>query len=177
VRDRHTRRLIRSATDYVDHGWPITRLAVPCAGACPCPLRSCVDPHLMLKQPLVIRSADEARSCFVHGAWSIALVTHPFEVFEVPAWVGAPLHQLLKTACPTAFLPATRRWQFFLEPGSVSMSTAWSIGGEVVGGSSGWLPAPGTWTESTGWSRWMVPPYMAHWTPYIRRDPIDLVIG
>jgi hypothetical protein len=177
VPDRRTRKLIRTALDYVNHGWPVCRIAVPRNGHCPCPLRTCIDPHLMLKQPLVISTTEQAQTAGSQGVWSIALVTKPFDVFEVPAAIGAPLHNLLKTTCPTAFLPATKRWQFFVAPDSIALEVAQSVGGDLVSGASRWVPAPGTWTEATSTTRWLVPPYMTHWTPYVRRDPIDIVIG
>ncbi|MFI5709933.1 hypothetical protein [Kribbella sp. NPDC051620] len=50
-----------------------------------------------------------------------------------------------------------------------------AVGGVLHSGPKGWVPAPGTWTEETGWIRWLVHPYLTEWRPYQRRDPIDLI--
>jgi hypothetical protein len=47
------------------------------------------------------------------------------------------------------------------------------VGGRIVGGSSGWVIAPGTYTEATGRIRWLTSPYLTRWCPYQRQDSID----
>jgi hypothetical protein len=128
----------------------------------------------MLRPPLVLTNTEDVESAWAKYPWDIALVADHFEVFEAPAHIGAPLHKLLGQNCPTAFLPATRRWQFFLAAGSLSAARANSAGGDLY---TSWVPAPGTRTEATGTIRWLVPPYMTHWKPYVRRDAIDLVLA
>jgi hypothetical protein len=158
----------------VKHDWRVSRLAVPYAGVCTCPLRSCVDPHLMLRPPIVLTNTKDVETAWAKHPWNIALIANHFEVFEVPPHIGAPLHRLLGDNCPTAFLPASHRWQFFLAAGSVSAAKASSAGGELF---NSWVPAPGTRTEAAGKIRWLVPPYAAHWKPHVRQDAIDLVLA
>lgn len=174
MRRGRRRKLLENALDYVQHGWAVTRLAVPYGGVCACPLRACVDPHLMLRPPLILSTAKDVETAWSKHPWDIALVANQFEVFEAPAPIGAPLHKLLGNNCPTAFLPATHRWQFFLAPGSLSADKVHPAGGELI---TTWVPAPGTKTEAAGTARWIVPPYMAHWKPHVRQDAIDLVLA
>jgi hypothetical protein len=162
---------------YVEHGWPVTRLAVPRGGRCSCRLLGCPEPHLVLNSPGLITTRREAEQAFAEPRWDIALVTASFDVIEVPPQFGAPLHHLLKTSCPTALAPAYRRWQFYMAPGSVPRGLIEAAGGVVFSSSSGWVAAPGTTTETTGTIRWLVPPYLTNWRPHQRRDHIDTVFG
>lgn len=174
---RRNERLRRVATRYVDNGWPVARLAVPWAGACACGLSSCVEPHLTPMTPFVITTRPESEAAFADGRWAIALPTQNFDVLEIPAWFGAPLHQQLKTICPTAFAPATRTWQFFVARDSVPTDLADAAGGQLIAGPDRWVAAPGTKTEATGTIRWLVHPYLTRWEAYQRRDAIDSVLN
>lgn len=171
---RHARKLRERAIRYAEHGWPVAPLAVPRYGVCPCRRGDCVDPHPAGE---VVRSAGWADAVWSEDPWEIALVTDHLDVVEVPPQFGAPLHHLLKTTCPTAMAPAQRRWLFFLVPGSMSPDLVAGAGGVLHRGAGDWVPAPGTNTESTGRVRWLVHPYLTHWLPYQRRDPVDLVLS
>ncbi|TCC52144.1 hypothetical protein E0H73_40115 [Kribbella pittospori] len=104
---------------------------------------------------------------FANGRWSIAWLTWQFDVLELPAHLGAPLHAHLNSRYPTALAPATRRWQFFVEPGSVTPDGVKAAGGQVIAGSSGWMIALGTYTEATGRVRWLTAaPYLTSWQPH-----------
>jgi hypothetical protein len=107
-----------------------------------------------------------------HG-WDIALIAARFEVMELPAEYGALLNHTLKARCPTAMLPAHRRWWFFLEPGSVDADRVTAADGVLH---RDWVPAPGTRLESTGRIRWLVHPYLTGWRPYRPYHPIDAVL-
>lgn len=165
------------ALEYVDHGWPVARLAVPRHSLCPCRLRTCVDPHLV-DGTLIDTAADVASAWSdANGfGWEIALVTSRFDVIELPAAFGAPLHHQLKTTCPTSIAPRTRRWSFFLTPFSVPASQLDPVGGTLRSGPNAWIPAPGTYTEPTGRTRWLVPPYLTHWHPHTRTDPFNAIL-
>jgi hypothetical protein len=52
-----------------------------------------------------------------------------------------------------------------------------AAGGRLFTGSSDWIIAPGTYTESTGRIRWLIPTYLTDWRPYQRRDAIDVVFS
>jgi hypothetical protein len=174
---RRSDKLRRLAIRYVENGWPVARLAIPRGGSCACGLLGCLEPHLTLKTPPLISTRAEAESAFADGRWAIALATHTFDVLEVPAQFGAPLHYQLKGVCPTAFVPATRTWQFFMAGGSVPAELAVAAGGRLVKGPAGWVPAPGTNAEATGTIRWLVHPYLTKWHAYRRRDAIDMVFS
>jgi hypothetical protein len=174
---RRADRQQRLAVQYVEHGWPIARLAIQREGYCACRLVDCVEPHLAPGQPPVITSVNAAETAFSNGRWAIALLTWRFDVLDLPPHFGAPLHHHLKAQCPTALAPATRHWYFFVAPGSVPPSLIDAAGGRLSTGSSDWVIAPGTYTESTGRIRWLTPPYLAHWLPYQRRDAIDIVLS
>lgn len=131
----------------------------------------------MLKTPILITTRSEAENAFNDSRWAIAFPTRSFDVLEVPARFGAPLHHQLKTACPTALAPATRRWQFYVASGSVPAALAEAAGGQLVTGATGWVPAPGTNTEGTGTIRWLVHPYLTKWRAYQRHDAIDMVFS
>lgn len=122
-------------------------------------------------------TAAQAEAIWSEHPWDIALVTAHVDVIDVPARFGSPLHQLLKTSCPTAMAPVDRRWLFFLVPGSLDRSLLSSAGGLLHSGTGGWVPAPGTVTDSTGRIRWLVHPHLTAWRPYQRRDPIDTVFS
>jgi hypothetical protein len=170
-------RLRRLATRYVENGWPVARLAVPRDGGCACGLLGCLEPHLLLKPPATISTQPEVEAAFADGRWAIALTTRNFDVLEVPARFGAPLHHQLKAICPTAFAPATRTWQFFVAQCSVPAELAEAAEGQLIAGPGGWLPAPGTNTEATGAIRWLVHPYLTNWRAYQRRDAIDTIFS
>lgn len=174
---RRADRLRRLAVQYVEHGWPIARLAIQHGGRCACGLLDCVEPHLVLAPSPVITTAAAADDAFSSGRWAIGLLTQCFDVLELPARFGAPLHHQLKTECPTALAPGTRQWHFFVTPGSVSRRLIEAAGGQVHSGSSDWVLAPGTYTEPTGRIRWLTQPYLTHWRPYQRRDAIDIVFN
>jgi hypothetical protein len=89
-------RLQRLAVQYVEHGWPIAPLAIQRDGYCACRLVDCIEPHLAPGQPPVITSVNAAETAFSNGRWAIALLTWRFDVLELPAHVGAPLHHQLK---------------------------------------------------------------------------------
>jgi hypothetical protein len=175
--ERRSHRLRRLAVRYIENGWPIARLAVPRDGRCACGLMGCPAPHLLLKTPVLITTKAEVEAAFAEARWAIALATRHFDVVELPAQFGAPLHHQLRTTCPTALAPATRRWQFYVTPGSVPHGLVEAAGGKVVTGPSGWVAAPGTTTEASGTICWLVPPYLTHWRPYQRRDAIDMVFS
>ena len=177
IADRRISRLRRTAIQYVEHGWPVARLAVPRGGQCPCGLLECVEPHLVLGSCPVITTPADAEQAFATGRWAIALQTLHFDVLDIPARFGAPLHYQLKASCPTALAPTNRRWQFFVAPRSVPRRPIEAAGGRIFSGASGWVPAPGTATDTSGRIRWLVPPYLTNWQPYQRRDPIDVVFG
>lgn len=177
VKRRRTSQLRRQAIEYVQHGWPIARLAIQRGGRCACRLMDCVEPHLTVTRPPVITTTAAAEDAFCSGRWEIALLTLPFDVLELPARSGAPLNHQLKSQCPTAIAPATRRWHFFVTPGSVPRRLAEAAGGQVFTGSDAWVLAPGTYTETTGRTRWLTPPYQTRWRPYQRRDAIDAVLS
>jgi hypothetical protein len=174
---RRTNRLRRLATQYVDHGWPVTRVAVQRNGSCSCGLTECAEPHLTLARPALTAAGGTVERLFTHDGWAIALPTHHFDVVEVPAQFGAPLHHQLKTQCPTAIAPATRNWQFVVAQGSISAELVRAAEGRLFSGPDGWVLAPGTHTETTGRTRWLTPPYLTHWTPYQRRDAIDIIFS
>ncbi|WBQ04382.1 hypothetical protein [Kribbella sp. CA-293567] len=173
---RRSDQLRRLAVRYVENGWPVARLAVPFSGACPCGL-SCAEPHLVQRNLEMITTSREAADAFAEGRWAIALATHGFDVLEIPAPFGAPLHHQLKDSCPTALAPATRTWQFYLAPGSVAAALAEASGGRLKAGPGDWIPAPGTTSEGTGTIRWLVHPYLTNWRPYRRHDAIDRVFS
>ncbi|TCO37628.1 hypothetical protein EV646_12315 [Kribbella antiqua] len=173
---RHANRLQRLAVQYVDHDWPIARLAVPRNGLCPCELRECIDPHLVHTQSPAISTTTMAENAFCSTRWAIAILARDFDVLELPAQLGAPLHHHLKTQCPTSIAPTTRRWQFFVTAGSVPRDQLAAAGGRLIDSPSGWVIAPGTYTEGTGRTRWLTPPYVTHWRPYQRHDAIDAVL-
>lgn len=177
IAKRHISRLRRAAIQYVAHGWPIARLAVPRGGRCPCGLLGCVEPHLLLGSCPLITDPAAAERAFADGRWAIALPTWRFDVIEVHARFGAPLHYQLKTSCPTALAPTGRWWQFFVTPDSVPVSLVEAAGGKIISGAERWVAAPGSTTESSGRIRWLVPPKMTNWRPYQRRDAIDMVLG
>jgi hypothetical protein len=174
---RHIRRLRRVAAQYVDHGWPVTRAAVQHNGRCSCGLHGCVDPHLTLVQPAFTSAGNAIERLFTHDRWAVALLTHHLDIVELPAQFGAPLHHQLKAQCPTAIAPATRRWQFFMKPGSIPANLVEAAGGRLITGETGWVVAPGTHTESAGQTRWLTPPYLTRWSPYQRRDAVDIVFS
>jgi hypothetical protein len=174
---RRTQRLRRLAIHYVEHGWPIACIAIQHAGRCTCGLSECVEPHLVFAQPPVITTTAGVDAAFRTERWAIALPTYRFDVVEVPARFGAPLHHQLKAQCPTTLAPATRRWQFFVTPGSIPRDLIEAAGGQVFSGQTNWVVAPGTYTEVTGRIRWLTPPYLTHWQPYQRRDAIDAVFA
>ena len=174
---RRSDRLRRLATRYVENGWPVARLAVPRANTCTCGLPSCPEPHLLQDTPALLTTRSDVEVAFVDDRWAIALATRSFEVLEVPAQYGAPLHHQLKAACPTALAPATRTWQFYLARGSVPAGLADAAGGRLVTGPVGWVASPGTRTESTGTIRWLVHPYLTKWQAYHRHDAIDIVFS
>jgi hypothetical protein len=174
---RRGARLRRIANRYVENGWPIARLALPRGSICACGLPSCPEPHLLLKTPILMTTRSEVEAAFSDDRWEIALSTRSFDVLEVPAPFGAPLHHQLKTACPTALAPATRRWQFYVASGSVPAALAEAAGGQLISGPSAWVPAPGTKTEVSGTIRWLVHPYLTKWQAYHRHDPIDMVFS
>lgn len=169
---RYARKLRERAIRYAEHGWPVAPLAVPRYGFCPCRQGDCVDPHLAGE---VVRGAGQADAVWSEDPWDIALMTEYFDVVDVPPRFGAPLNHLLKTTCPTAMAPARRRWWFFLVPGSMSPATVAAADGVLHTGPTGWVPAPGTHTDTTGRIRWLTHPYLTHWHPYQRRDPIDQI--
>jgi hypothetical protein len=177
VAGRRASRLRRLAIQYVEHGWPIARLATQQYGRCACGLLACVEPHLVLGPSPVITTATVADDAFASGRWAIGLLTQHFDVLELPASFGAHLHHQLRMQCPTSLAPATRQWQFVVTPRSVPHGLVEAAGGHVYGGSSDWIVAPGTYTETTGRIRWLTPPYMTGWRPYQRRDPIDVVFS
>lgn len=169
-------RIVRArAREYAAHGWPVARLAVPYELSCVCSEGRCLTPHLL--DDAVITDAELVDKVWDDPTWDIALVTVPFEVMELPAHLGAPLHQMLKTACPTAFAPRGRRWYFFLSPASVAPADVDASGGSLHQGEHEWIPAPGTWTESTERIRWLVHPSEAHWQPHRRMDAIARVLS
>jgi hypothetical protein len=167
----------RLATRYVENGWPVARLAVPRNGGCSCGLLGCPEPHLLLKAPASISTPLEAEAAFDDGRWALAITTRYFDVLEIPARFGAPPHHQLRTNCPTAFAPATRTWQFFVAQGSVPAELAEAVGGELIAGPTGWVPAAGTKTDEAGTIRWLVHPYLTNWRVYQRRDAIDMVFS
>lgn len=106
-----------------------------------------------------------------------ALATIPFEAMEMPSHLGASLHQLLRTTCPTALAPCQRCWRLFVSPGSVSPGDVEAAEGSLLRGDHGWVPVPGNWTETTGRIGWLVHPAEAHWQPYRRSVPIAGVLS
>jgi hypothetical protein len=158
---RRTRQLRKLALQYVEHGWPI----------------ACVEPNLLWAQLPVITTSAAVASAFESERSAIALLTYDFDVVEVPAQFGAPLHQQLKPQCPTALAPASRRWQYFVAPGSIPGGLIEAAGGGVFTGPTNWVVSPGTYTEPTGRIRWLTPPYLTHWQPYQRHDAIDAVFA
>lgn len=144
------------AIRYVENGWPVAPLIVP------------------ERMGEVLRTQAEVEVAWGHREQEIALVAERFEVMELPAEVGALLNYQLKQVCPTAMMPATRRWWFFLEAGSVTPQRVAAVGGVLH---RDWVPAPGTRLEETGLIRWLVHPYLTRWQPYRRQDPIDSVLG
>ncbi|GAA0946729.1 hypothetical protein GCM10009554_42920 [Kribbella koreensis] len=122
-----------------------------------------------------IHTQDEAAEAFSDGRWEIALITQHFDVLELPARLGAPLHDQLKGACPTAIVPASRTWQFFVTQGSVPAELAENAGGRVISGPNGWVLTPSTKMGATKRIRWLIHPSLTRWEPYRRRDAIDMV--
>ncbi|GAA0959747.1 hypothetical protein GCM10009554_73840 [Kribbella koreensis] len=171
----HRRKLHENAVRYAANGWPVAPLAVPRNGACPCGNgKTCPEPHLVGDE--VVRDGSRAAAVWSENqpAWEIALVAEWVDVMELPAEYGAVLNHRVKSGCPTAMAPATRRWMFFVVRGSVPREQVERVGGVLRSGVRDWVAAPGTWTEETGRIRWLVHPYLTEWRPYQRRDPIDL---
>ncbi|MFC0627221.1 hypothetical protein [Kribbella deserti] len=172
MREARARQL---AVEYVEHGWPVARLAIPRHGVCPCRHGAdCLDPHLL--DGRVVEDPNEAAAAWSFKPWGIALVTARFDVIELPAAFGAPLHHRLKESCPTSIAPRTRRWSFFLTPFSVPASQLDPIGGRLRSGPKAWVTAPGTFTESHGRTRWLVPPYVTAWQAHQRTDAFDDIL-
>jgi hypothetical protein len=130
----------------------------------------------MLRPPVVITSPRDADQHWGDLGWAIALVTHPFDVLRLPPIYGANLHQVLGPTCPTAIDRSTRRWQFFVTPGSISREQVIQLGGEVVSGPSEWIPAPGTEVEDVEAYRWLVPPQFVGWQPCRDAEAIEAVL-
>ncbi|GAA1567068.1 hypothetical protein GCM10009789_20690 [Kribbella sancticallisti] len=168
---RRARKVREQAIRYAANGWPVAPLAMPGDGGCPCG-NGCVEPHLVGE---VVRDGVQASVVWDRSGWGIALVTENYDVVDLPPEYGALLNQQLRTTCPTAMAPLRRRWWFFLVPGSIPAAQVARAGGVLHSGAGGWVPAPGTWTETTGCIRWLVHPYLTHWRPYQRRDAIDRV--
>lgn len=160
---------------YAAHGWPVAPLAVPHEGRCPCRRGDCLEPHLVRTTALTDRG--QVDQVWAGQGWDIALVTSRFEVVDIPARFGAPLHHQLKTACPTAMAPLGRRWHFYLSTGSLDADLVTGVGGVLHSGSDDWVAAPGTRTETTGRIRWLVPPYQTNWQPHRRKDPFDRIFS
>lgn len=174
--NQRARRIRRDAIRFAANGWPISRLAVRHNGRCSCPLRSCIEPHLTLRPPVVITRPSDADRHWGDLGWAIALITQPFDVLRLPAAYGANLHQVLGPTCPTAIDRSTRRWQFFVMPGIVSCEEVVQRGGEIVSGPSGWIPAPGTEGEDVEAYRWLVPPQHVRWQPCGDVEAIEAVL-
>ncbi|MGC4939890.1 hypothetical protein [Kribbella sp. DT2] len=152
-------------------------MAVRRDGRCICPLRDCAEPHITLRPPVLISHGRDADRHWGTAGWAIALVTQPFDVLRLPASYGAHLHQVLGSDCPTAIARSTKMWQFFLKPGSVSHDDASAAGGEVIGGSSAWIAAPGTEGEDADRYRWLVPPNLTNWQVNGEADAIRSVLA
>jgi hypothetical protein len=167
-------KLRRRAVEYAAHGWPVVPLAVPRHGRCPCEKGTCATPHLAGPEVTDPEQADET---WAGTGWSVALTTSRFDVIDIPARFGGPLHQQLLMSCPTATAPHGRRWHFVMETGSVPAEVIATAGGTLHTGPDDWIAASPTWTEDTGRVGWVVPPQMARWQPWQRRDVIDLVFG
>lgn len=166
------------AIEYTNHGWPVAALAVPWGDWCPCG-KSCTDPHLVSEE---IVSPEEASRVWAKGhLWDIAFVTSRFDVVDLPGWIGAELHGKLITRCPTAtagYAPRhTRRWQFIVETGALSMDEMEWVGGVVHSGPDDWIAASPTRTEESGRVGWIVDPVTAHWRPCTAEVVLDRVMG
>jgi len=169
------RRLRERAIEYAVHRWPVAALAVPRSGRCQCERGDCAEPHL-LDGATIVDPADAEETWADHG-WGIALVTSRFDVVDLPAQYGAPLHQRLLTRCPTATAPNDRRWHFVMEPGSIEASLLTTASGVVHSGPDDWIPASPTRTVATGRIGWVVHPMHAQWQPYRRADAVDALFG
>lgn len=178
---RTARRLANAAAEYVAHGWPVARLAVPHDGGCQCG-DGCESMHLLDDQP--ITTPDQAEQAWGEHGYGIAFVTCRFDVLDLPGYHGAPLHHRLKTRCATATArpgrrydvilePGPVRWQFYLEPGVVDAAKADRAEGILHSGPDDWVVAPPSRTPTTGRVGWIVPPMQAKWRPYARTDMFD----
>ncbi|QNE23003.1 hypothetical protein F1D05_18840 [Kribbella qitaiheensis] len=159
---------------YVENGWTVAPLAVPRDGVCLCVRGDCVDPHLAGP---VVRSVAQAEAIWSEHPWDIALITDSYDVIDVPPQYGALLNQLLKATCPTAMASFRKRWWFFVAPDSIPAAQVAAADGVLHTGPADWIPAPDTFTESTGRTRWLVHPHLTRWRPYQRHDVIDLVFS
>jgi hypothetical protein len=177
LRDAHARRFRRRAMEYAAHGWPVAPLAVQRFGRCQCERGDCVEPHL-LDGDTTVTGPAQAEETWAADGWGIALVTSQFDVLDLPAQYGAPLHHQLNTRCPTATAPRHRHWHFVMTPGSVDADLVTTAGGVLHSGPDAWIPASPTRTAATGRIGWIVQPVQTGWRPYRRSDAIaSLLLG
>jgi hypothetical protein len=171
--------LARLAAEYVAHGWPTVRLAVPHDGQCQCG-GDCTEPHLVDGEPF--RTADNAERGW--GDYEVAFLTSQFEVLDLPAYPGVALNAALTNRCPTTVArpgrrfdtilePGPVRWHFYLSPGVVDAEKATHVGGSLHHGPDGWIAAPPSRTPSTGRVRWKVHPMQTQWRTYSPTSTFD----
>ena len=179
--NRPPKRLARIAAEYLAHGWPAVRLAVPRGGRCQCGGGS-KESHLVDGDPF--RTADDAEQDW--GDYEIAFSTSRFEVLDLPAYPGVVLNAALTSRCPTAVArpgrrfdtllePGPVRWHFYLSPGSVETEQGTCLGGTVHHGLDGWIAAPPSRTPSTGRVRWNVHPMQTQWRTHRPRSMFDML--
>lgn len=93
------------AAEYVGHGWPIAPINE---------VRE--DGTVDLAGPVMKRTQDARLLWSDHPYFGVALYcATDFAVLELPAFLGAPLHRLVGSACPTLQV-GTSRWRFVVSP-------------------------------------------------------------
>lgn len=166
------------AADYVEHGWPVSALAVPWRGRCPCG-NTCAAPHLVSE---AVTTSEEVAKVWTPGhRWDIALMTSWFDVVDLPGGMGAELHAKLITRCPTATAGYaarfTRRWHFVVEAGAFSPGDVALADGVLHSGPDDWIAASPTRTPDGGRVGWIVEPYMSRWQPCSAETIADKLNG
>jgi hypothetical protein len=169
-----SKRTLRHALEYVDHGWPIAALATPENGECPCG-RECEKPHLVSD---TVYTHDRAHTVwFKNHPWDIALMCDDFDAVGLPTAAGAPLYHSLGTKCPTMTVFKGKWWVFIVRPGAFDLKEVLKAGGTIRNGPEHWAPAAPSLLDGLGRLYWVAHPRETVWTPYARIDSVDIALG
>lgn len=143
--DYRRRTVQQVAVQYATTGWPVVPVAINHDAATIAARHASADP-------------GRVAAWWNCRRWDIGLVTGiAFDVLQLPAHLGSPLHRTLHDSCPTAISP-TKTWMFVVTPDN-ALDPALADAGAILHHGPVLL-APPTRTPAGRYS-WIIPPHLA----------------